>query len=126
MSRILDWLINLIKWPVAIWLFCSLPALFNSLDAFSFSSLQYIVLAGGFFMFFIGRTFMDSSSRASMEVLAHELTHAFFALITFHKVKNININDKKEMIIILYRNYRIHHLSTFLNDIFQYEYQQFV
>ena len=93
MSRILDRLINLVKWPVAIWLFCSLPAFFKSLDAFSFSSLQYVVLGGGFFMFFIGRTFMDSSSRASMEVLAHELTHAFFAFITFHKVKNINIKQ---------------------------------
>jgi hypothetical protein len=36
---------------------------------------------------------MDSSSRVSMEVLAHELTHAFFALITFHKVKGIKINQ---------------------------------
>lgn len=93
MSKFVDKIINLMKWPIAIWLFCSLPALFKSLDAFSFASLQYVVMIGGFFMFFIGRTFMDSSSRTSMEVLAHELTHAFFALITFHKVKNINIKQ---------------------------------
>ena len=91
MSKIIDSLINLMKWPVAIWLFCSLPAFFKSLNAFSFTSLHYVVMGAGFFMFFIGRTFMDSSSRSNMEVLAHELTHAFFAIITFHKVKNINI-----------------------------------
>lgn len=93
MSGFVDGIINLVKWPVAIWLFCSLPAFFRSLDAFSFVSMQYIVMAAGFFMFFVGRTMMDSSSRVSMEVLAHELTHAFFALITFHKVTNINIKQ---------------------------------
>ena len=40
------------------WLFCSLPAFFRSLDAFSFVSMQYIVMAAGFFMFFVGRTMM--------------------------------------------------------------------
>ena len=93
MSRFIDGIVNLMKWPTAIWLFCSLPAFFKSLDAFSFASWQYIVMGGGFFMFFIGRTLMDSSSRVSMEVLAHELTHAFWAIVTFHKVKNINIKQ---------------------------------
>ena len=51
-----------------------------------------MAMATGFFMFFIGRSFMDSASRVSMEVLAHELTHAFFAILTFHKVKGISIN----------------------------------
>ena len=93
MNRLIDNFVNLLKWPIAIWLFCSLPAFFKSLDAFSFSSWRYVAMGVGFFMFFIGRGFMDSSSRVSMEVLAHELTHAFFALITFHKVKGIKINQ---------------------------------
>ena len=93
MSRFIDGIVNLMKWPTAIWLFCSLPAFFKSLDAFSFASWQYIVMGGGFFMFFICRPLMDSSSRVSMEVLAHELTHAFWAIVTFHKVKNINIKQ---------------------------------
>ena len=92
MNRLIDNFVNLLKWPIAIWLFCSLPAFFKSLDAFSFSSWRYVAMGVGFFMFFIGRGFMDSSSRVSMEVLAHELTHAFFALITFHKVNK----DKKD------------------------------
>ena len=91
MQSIIDKSINLLKWPVAIWLFFSLPAFIQSLNAFSFMSWRYVAMCVGFFMFFIGRTLMDSASRSSMEVLAHELTHAFFALITFHKVKNINI-----------------------------------
>ncbi len=92
MNRLLDKIINFFKWPVAIWLFCSLPAFFKSLDAFKFTEWRYVAMATGFFMFFIGRSFMDGPSRTSMEVLAHELTHAFFALITFHKVKGIRIN----------------------------------
>ena len=93
MSAFLDKFINICKWPVALWLFFSLPAFVKSLDAFSFASWHYLVMGAGFFMFFIGRSFMDSSSRAGMEVLAHELTHAFFALITFHKVTGINIKQ---------------------------------
>lgn len=91
MHKIVDGIVNLLKWPVAVWLFLSLPAFVKSLDAFSFMSWRYVAMCAGFFMFFIGRTLMDSASRTSMEVLAHELTHAFFALITFHKIKSINI-----------------------------------
>jgi len=92
MQRIIDKLINLLKWPIAIWLLFSLPAFIKSLDYFKFSDIRYIALFGGFFLFFISRSFMDSSTKTGMEVLAHELTHAFFALISFHKVKELNIN----------------------------------
>lgn len=33
----------------------------------------------------------DASVKTSMQIVAHELTHAFFALITFHKVKHIRV-----------------------------------
>lgn len=92
MSRIFDKLINMLKWPVAIYLLFTVPAFLQSLEAFKFSELKYLAMFGGFFMFFIARSFMDSSVRTGMEVLAHELTHAFFAFITFHKVRNISIN----------------------------------
>lgn len=93
MNAILDRLINLFKWPVAIFLLFSIPALIKSVDFFKFTDLKYVAMCAGFFLFFIARSFMDGSTRASMEVLAHELTHAFFALITFHKVKGIKINQ---------------------------------
>ncbi len=92
MSNVLDKLINLMKWPVALWLLFSLPAFLKSVDYFRFADWKYLALFAGFFCFFIARSFMDSSARVGMEVLAHELTHAFFALLTFHKVKGISIN----------------------------------
>ncbi len=93
MQAALDKLINLLKWPVAIWLLFSLPAYIQSLDSFKFASWKYLALFAGFFCFFIARSFMDSSAKVGMEVLAHELTHAFFAFLTFHKVKGISINQ---------------------------------
>lgn len=92
MSNIFDKFINLMKWPVALWLLFSLPAFLKSVDYFRFADWKYLALFAGFFCFFIARSFMDSSARVGMEVLAHELTHAFFALLTFHKVKGISIN----------------------------------
>lgn len=92
MQKMIDKFINLIKWPVALWLLFSLPAYIKSLDYFRFSEFKYLALFGGFFLFFIARSFMDSSAKVSMEVLAHEMTHAFFAILTFHKVKGLRIN----------------------------------
>ena len=92
MQIIIDKFINLLKWPIALWLFFSLPAYLKSLDYFRFADFKYLALFGGFFCFFIARSFMDSSAKVGMEVLAHELTHALFAILTFHKVKRISIN----------------------------------
>ena len=92
MQALLDKLINLLKWPVAIGFLLSLPAFIKSVDFFRFGEWRYIALFGGFFLFFIARSFMDSSARISMEVLAHEMTHVFFALLTLHKIKGLRIN----------------------------------
>ena len=93
MQRFLDNFINLFKWPVAIWLLLCLPAFVQSIDYFKFSTWRYLALFAGFFCFFIARSFMDASAKTGMEVLAHELTHALFALLTFHRVKGISINQ---------------------------------
>lgn len=92
MHKFADKVLELLKWPVAIFLALSLPALVRSLDYFNFSNIRYWALFAGFLFFFVARTMMDSSVRTSMEVLAHELTHAFFAFLTFHKVKGLRIN----------------------------------
>ncbi len=91
MHRLMDRFIELLKWPVAVYMLVSLPAYIQSLAYFKFASLQYLVLGGGFFLFFIARSMMDSSVKVNMEILAHEMTHAFFAFITFHKLKGIRI-----------------------------------
>lgn len=36
---------------------------------------------------------MEASIRTSMQIIAHELTHSFFAVLTFHKVKHIRIEE---------------------------------
>lgn len=51
-----------------------------------------LALGAGFFMYFIARTMADSSVKTSMQTVAHELTHSFFALLTFHKVNHIRLD----------------------------------
>ena len=91
MRLLLNRLIELLKWPVALYMLFSLPACLQSLAYFRFSNLMYMVMFGGFFFFFIARGFMDSAMKTTMEILAHEMTHAFFALLTLHKVKGIRV-----------------------------------
>ena len=93
MHQVVDKIVDLFKWPVAIFLLLSLPALVGSIDYFNLTQLRYLAVFAGFLFFFVARTMMDASVRTSMEVLAHELTHAFFAVLTFHKVKGLRINQ---------------------------------
>lgn len=66
---------------------------FQSLEYFDFKTLKFVALFGGFFLFFVARTSMEASIRTSMQIIAHELTHSFFAVLTFHKVKHIRIEE---------------------------------
>lgn len=63
----------------------------STLYYFKFTNLQYVALFGGFFLFFISLSMMDSSVKSNMEIVAHEMTHAFFALLTLHKVTGIRV-----------------------------------
>ncbi len=91
MSVLLDRIINFFKWPIAIYMFISLPAFYKSIDFFGFKNFQSVALIAGFFMYYIARTMADSSVKTSMQIIAHELTHSFFALLTFHKVEHIRL-----------------------------------
>ena len=91
MRVLVDRFIELLKWPVALYMLLSLPAYIQSLFYFKFTNLQYVALFGGFFLFFISRSMMDSSVKSNMEIVAHEMTHAFFALLTLHKVTGIRV-----------------------------------
>ena len=94
MAKLLDKIINLFKWPVAFYMLVSLPAFVSSIDFFNLKSFKYLALGAGFFMYFIARTMADSSVKTSMQIVAHELTHSFFALLTFHKVKHIRLDPE--------------------------------
>ena len=91
MRVLVDRFIELLKWPVALYMLLSLPAYIQSLYYFKFTNLQYVALFGGVFLFFISRSMMDSSVKSNMEIVAHEMTHAFFALLTLHKVTGIRV-----------------------------------
>ena len=91
MRVLVDRFIELLKWPVALYMLLSLPAYIQSLYYFRFTNLQYVALFGGFFLLFISRSMMDSSVKSNMEIVAHEMTHAFFALLTLHKVTGIRV-----------------------------------
>lgn len=92
MRHFADKFIELLKWPIAILAFISIPALFQSFSYFKFISLRYLCMWGGMLFFIISRTMADKSIKVSMQIAAHEFTHAFFALITFHKVNHIRLN----------------------------------
>ena len=75
---------------MALW---TLPAFFQSLDYFDFKTIYFAALAGGFIVYFFGQLSMDKEAKTSMQIIAHELTHSFFAVITFHSVKHIRVAD---------------------------------
>ncbi len=91
-SSVLDRFINLLKWPIAIYMVVCLPALFSSFKYFELTNLKTITLICGLICFIFAKTMMDASVKTSMQIIAHEFTHAFFAFITFHKVKHIRLN----------------------------------
>ncbi len=93
MSDILDKIINIFKWPAAVLALWTLPAFFQSLDYFDFRTIYFAALVGGFIVYFFGQLSMDKEAKTSMQIIAHELTHSFFALITFHSVKHIRVAD---------------------------------
>lgn len=92
MRIFIDRLIELFKWPVALYMLFSIPAYYKSFYAFNFMSLKCLALAVGIVIFYISRG-MAGSSRMGMQIIAHECTHAFFAILTLHKVTHIKIAE---------------------------------
>lgn len=91
MSKLIDKIIELLKWPLALYMLVSLPACLQFIRAYRFSGAD-VFLIGGFIFFFFCRTMMDSNMKQSMQVVAHELTHTVFAMLTLHKIKSIRVN----------------------------------
>ncbi len=92
MHAFVDKILELLKWPTAVYMLLSTPAFLQSLAYFQFTNLRYVVLIAGFFLFYISRSMMDGSVKTNMEISAHEITHAFFALLTLHRVKSIRVD----------------------------------
>lgn len=91
-ARILDFFIELIKWPGAILAVLFLPALVDAFDYFQIGNIRFFAFAGGMFAYLALKIMASARSNISMQILAHEFTHIFFALITFHKVVHLHLN----------------------------------
>ena len=92
MGKVLNIFIDLLKWPLAAYMLFSIPAFLMSANWFNFFTIKYIVFFGGVIFFAFTLTVSDKSIRTSMQTLAHEFTHTFFALVTFHKIDHIRLN----------------------------------
>ena len=93
MSDVLDKIINTLKWPVAFCAAWIVPAVYQSFDYFNFRNYYFLALVGGFFTYFVGSMTLDSGAKTSMQIIAHELTHSFFAILTLHSVKHIRVAE---------------------------------
>lgn len=92
MHKITDTIINLLRWPAAIYLLLSLPALLNVYHYFSFYSFHFYMLGVGV-TFFIFTIFASGySTRQAMQIISHELTHTFFAYLTLHTAGRLRLN----------------------------------
>ena len=92
MALFLDLLLSLLKWPVAILAVFSLPALIKIWDYMPLANMRFFAFLGGAFAYLTVKVMASARSNVSMQILAHELTHIFFALLTFHKVVHIHLN----------------------------------
>ena len=103
-AKILDSLINLLKWPTAMLsLGCLLPA---SLELFGVLSLALqnleafgAILLGIISYIIASKIFVGKKRQGWFSTLEHELTHALFALITFHPVTGIKTTDTQGGVI---------------------------
>jgi len=93
LQTLINKFINLFKWPIAVYMIVLLPAIFKSIDYFKFTNMKFVYFGAGIVAYIFIRAASDSGTRTSLQTLIHELTHSFFALLTFHKIKKISLNQ---------------------------------
>ncbi len=91
MRILIDRFIELLKWPVAVYMLFLFPACIRSFYSFQFMTWKYVAFTIGIAVFFISRNMSDNGIRSNIQIIAHECTHAFFAILTFHKVTRIRV-----------------------------------
>lgn len=91
-AKILDDLLGLIKWPVAVLAVVCLPTLMEALNYFHIGNIRFFYFFCGMVVYLLIKILAGAQSNVSMQILAHEFTHIFFALLTFHKVVHIHLN----------------------------------
>lgn len=92
MGKIFDIVITLLRWPIAVVILINIPALIEVFKYINFFNIKFYAFGIGA-LFYIVTAFMSGAEiRSSMQILSHELTHAFFAYLTFHWVGKIRLN----------------------------------
>lgn len=92
MSKIIDFVINICKWPVALLLLTYVPALIMSFSYFNFNTIKFYAFGGGILFYGVMIVFSGYNICKSMQVISHELTHTFFAYLTLHNAGRIRLN----------------------------------
>lgn len=92
MARLFDFMLELLKWPIALVTLVSLPALVRALEYFSLNNVRFFSFLAGAGVYVALKVVASARSNVSMQILAHEFTHIFFAFLTFHKVTHIHLN----------------------------------
>ena len=92
MARIIDFILKWLKWPVAVFLLLSIPALLQSYEYFNFRNIKFYAMGGGVVVYVLMIFVAGYNNCHTMQVISHELTHIFFAMLTFHNAGRVRIN----------------------------------
>lgn len=92
MSRLIDFIFGLLKWPVALVALVSLPALIQVFSYFQLNNMKFFMFLGGIGAYLLIKILASARVNMSMQILVHEFTHTFFALLTFHRIVHIHLN----------------------------------
>lgn len=91
-TKIIDLLFKVVKWPVALFLLISVPALLQSYNYFEFNNIEFYAFAGGAVFYLATMIFAGYNISRTMQIISHELTHTLFAYLTFHDAGRIRVN----------------------------------
>ena len=92
MNKLLDTFINLCRWPSALIILWSLPALLKSFRYFNFMAPHYYFMGAGIIFFWVVAFTAGREIRVQIQTIAHELTHTLFAFLTLHFIRRIRLN----------------------------------
>ena len=92
MAKITDAILKLLKWPTALCLLLSVPALIKAFDYFDFWNVKYFAFAAGIGFYLFTIVAVGYNICHSMQIISHELTHTLFAFLTFHDAGRIRLH----------------------------------
>ena len=92
MAVVIDRIMALLKWPVALLSVLALPSLIPLLWSVSQGLVDHLYFVVGLGLyFFLWRFFFSSRHMGSwFPTLMHELTHGLFAVLTLHQIRSLN------------------------------------